>query len=301
MRSERKKGVILEIDYCLECGHRTAKHDSTTKNTSDYHLQYEQKNFVESLKQTRVRQANLIYENLRALGGNVDGVVDVGCGRGWFLETLQKRGVRNLAGMENSKLGLSNLESMNISGIETDVALNFDKKQMPFAPRVLCFLDVLEHFAGPSYSILEPFMDTFRDSLEFIVIKVPISNGLLYKIANGLARLGWFGPLLQLYQAGTFPPHYHYFSARSIQILAHKNPLIASTVVGDLDFEPDSFRHRFWSAPLAIREICGMIGGGLYYAARLLNLYDSHLLFLDLRSARTSPGEDFLIPVITAE
>ena len=294
IKIEHRMDSILDIFRCPDCAHRNAKHHPASQNASDYHLQYEQKNFVDSLKQTRIRQANLIYENLRRMGGTVDRVIDVGAGRGWFLETLQKRGVANLVGMENSKIGLAVLEAMKIPGIETDASLKFPSGRVPFAPRIVCFLDILEHFHESIDSLLEPFMESFRDSLEFIVIKVPVSDGILYRIAHGLVRLGWFRPLAQLYQVGTFPPHRQYFSARSLQILAHKNPFVTSYVLGDPDFEPDGFRQRFWSAPKAIREICRVCGGILYYAARFFGLYDSHIIFLDLRSTKTSGSEDLL-------
>jgi hypothetical protein len=293
-RVERKMNSALKVHYCPNCHHRTAEHGQGSQNLKDYHLQYEQNKFVESLRQTRIRQANLIYDVLHQLRGEVNCVVDVGSGRGWLLETFKEKGVAKLAGMENSKVGLATLAALKIPGIETDASLRFAPEGVPFAPRVICFLDVLEHFSGSVQAVLEPFMQNFHDSIEFIVIKVPASDGLLYRIANGLAGLGWYRPLAQLYQVGTFPPHYHYFSSQSLDKLASMNPEIATHIIGDQDFESDSFRHRFWSAPKVVREICRVIGGGLYYAVRLFKLYDSRILFLDLRPTRGSRSEDRL-------
>ena len=61
-------------------------------------------------------------------------------------------------------------------------------------------------------------------------------------------ELGLTRPLLQLYQVGTFPPHFQYYSRRSLGLLFRLLGLRVVEQWGDADFEPDELLDRLWAA-----------------------------------------------------
>jgi hypothetical protein len=73
---------------------------------------------------------------------------------------------------------------------------------------------------------------------------VPVADGLLYRLAVLLSRLGLQAPIEQLYQVGTDPPHYSYFSRRSLLHLLATLRLQVRAVVGDADFDAATMRGR---------------------------------------------------------
>jgi hypothetical protein len=117
-------------------------------------------------------------------------------------------------------------------GIDTDFAA------LPFVPRILIMLDVIEHFPPAQ---LRPRINALLSALpavQIVVVKVPISSGPLYAVATLMARIGLGGALEQLYQVGSNPPHYNYFSRRSLRRLLKSCDLIPIEMFGDPDFEP---------------------------------------------------------------
>jgi hypothetical protein len=113
-------------------------------------------------------------------------------------------------------------------------------RELSFSPRVVTLLDVIEHL--PSDGIVRFLRSVIQDlgaALELLVIKVPVANGLLYKIARMAAAVGLPGPLSQLYQAGTWPPHRSYFTVGSMTTLLRGLGLEVVERLDDLDFEPE--------------------------------------------------------------
>ena len=82
--------------------------------------------------------------------------------------------------------------------------LSTDNLSRP-AEELTPLLDVIEHF--PVDDLVSRLSSLKAD---LMVIKVPTSSGLLYRLARGRA-------LEQLYQVGTEPPHHHYFNQRSLR------------------------------------------------------------------------------------
>ena len=72
----------LKTARCPSCGHRVATHESETSSILDYHLQYGQGVFLDSLPATRKRQAECIIQAIRRALPDCDQVLDYGAGRG---------------------------------------------------------------------------------------------------------------------------------------------------------------------------------------------------------------------------
>ena len=229
----------LEVRRCRDCGHRVARHE-LSRPLQDYHAQYDQGAFLDALKATRIRQARRILPWIRAAVPEAKQLFDFGCGRGWFLDEAKAAGWE-VIGADTSALAVQMLRDR---GIE---ALNLDR---PLETEVLTLLDVIEHF--PPDELL-PWLSEARAKL--VVIKVPTSDGLLYRLARGRA-------LEQLYQVGTDPPHFHYFNERSLRRVLDRAGFAVLALHRDRDFEPSTIAARAGlHVPLA------SVGGALAAAA----------------------------------
>lgn len=290
--------VVLKLDgvsisRCRRCRHRFAAFDERPPTDTDYHEQYDQVEFLESLARTRQRQAGIILERVERFVPSRRRLLDIGSGRGWFLRTCEARGWRDLAASDSSDLALqvaiSNDFTALVANWRPDRGLIVDLDALPFEPQVVTFLDVVEHFEG------HLLVASLRDLLasipppKVIVIKVPSSAGLLYTLATISARVGVTGPLEQLYQKGTYPPHFHYFSPSSLKWLADRLGLEVVEVVGDLEFEEDELVDRVTAIGRMPRSVGASAGRMLGAIARWTGTYDSQIAFLTPRT-RIQPG-----------
>lgn len=150
-------------------------------------------------------------ELVDVVGGLVPGgrLIDVGAAHGWFLEAARER--------------------FTVLGIEPDRAVfaNASKRGLPmrngYFPEVLdpsekadviSFNDVIEHIP-PIGTIL----DACRAHLSsggVLLINLPNSNGVFYRVAKVLSRLGVGSFLARLWQQGLPSPHIHYFNPANL-------------------------------------------------------------------------------------
>ena len=267
----------LEVVRCRVCGHRVATHIAQPKATLDYHDQYDQGGFLASLAATRRRQAAVIIELLRRRLPDADRLLDFGAGRGWLLEACREAGFRSLAGADTSELAVRSLVERRFAAIALSPSADYDValQQLPFRPRILTMLDVVEHFPPDQLvDLLGNVLRGLRPELELVVVKVPDPHGLFYRGARLLAQAGIAGPIEQLYQVGTDPPHFSYFTHGSMRRLLESCRLTVLDVKGDRDFEPESLGQR--AQALARVPALGRIAGsGAAGLANLTRWYDA--------------------------
>lgn len=262
----------VRVTHCKGCGHRAAEHADVSREAVDYHLQYEQTGFLAALQQTRMRQAARILAMIRDRVPKGGGIVDFGAGRGWFLEAARAAGFEQLAGADRSELALRLLRERGFEALP--IAQGWQgSRELPsasFRPDVLTALDVLEHLpaldAAPQ---LRELLKHFRPRL--LVLKVPVSSGLLYRSARALLRLGAGAPIEQLYQVGTQPPHFSYFSRRSLKVLLARVGVCVVQEQLDLDFEPAQLSRRARALQRLGRaaNTLGVLAGAAAEVARL--------------------------------
>lgn len=271
----------LRIARCRACGHRLAGYESGNAPANDYHEQYDDGAFLNALRATRVRQAGLLIGRIRRHVPDLSGLLDYGAGRGWFLEACRSAGVAPIAGMDTSQVSVEGLKAAGIEAhlLPPDENAETVLHRLSFRPRVLSLLDVIEHFPPEQLeSRLRGIVNACRDELEIVVVKVPAA-GVLYAGARLLSRLGAPGPLLQLYQAGTWPPHFSYFSIASAGRLLASCGLSVVDSLGDRDFEPRLFGERIGVRGLAAKSLARLGGGAVAAAIRLSGRFDTAILF----------------------
>ena len=230
----------LTVVLCNSCRHRCALHKSQSPPLADYHSQYNQGGFLTSLERTRRRQARRILEAAKTHGLAIDKWLDFGAGRGWFLDEARKTGGPFLAGADTSDLSVQTLKTMGVGAAKVHANNNgasIDVGALAFDPVTIGFLDVIEHFPPEQIEHEVRSLLSRLPSVRHLVIKVPISDGILFRMAGLFARVGWKGPFHQLFQVGTHPPHYHYFSKRSLSLFLKKIGVEPRCIIDDPDID----------------------------------------------------------------
>ncbi len=278
--------AAFSVSECSGCGHLQAEHRiSEQAAATDYHRNYEQDRFVASLAVTRRRQAATLLDELRGLTAT-QSLFDFGCGRGWFLEAAKQRGLHELAGGDVSELALQLLGEQGIKAVslsESDPLEKLDLQELGFTPEVITFLDVVEHFEGNLTAKFSRWLARLPAGVRFIVFKVPIREGLLFSMANLARQVGVEGLGKQLFQSGTYPPHYQYFTQRSLEAFVTGLGLAQVRVLDDLDFEPEELKNRLSTSPWLLRSLALPAGRLLAGAARGLERLDSRIVIAERR------------------
>lgn len=269
----------LQVRRCRACGHRVAAFPGPPPSEQDFLLQDSTESYTGTLKVTRVRQARALVAALRReAGGAVEGLLDYGCGRGWFLEVARDEGVKPLAGADTSGTSMDSLSALGIPGVRIEDPMHPARtvERLPFRPRVVSLLDVVEHIDPDALAgWLTELLDALRPDLKYVLVKVPISGGVMYRTASALARAGMAAPLDQLYQVGRTPPHVNYFSVRSMRALLDRLRLPLLTMVRDPEFEASGLKERATFLQALPPSVATAAGGAAIGLARALRMEDT--------------------------
>jgi hypothetical protein len=268
----------LSVRRCPSCGHSVAERDPPTGPVSDYHSQYDAGAFLDALRETRRRQAAAVVGAIRRQIPRTSHLVDFGAGRGWFLDACRDESVSPLAGVDTSELAVSGLRRAGFEahrlpdgrmGRYTEAL-----RQLSLPPRILTLLDVLEHFPPRDVSrILREILDACT-SVQLVVVKVP-SPGVLYRVARALGGIGILSPIRKLYQVGTWPPHFSYFSESSMEALLRRSGLAVAARFGDADFEPRSLAARTGARGRIPAAVLRVAGTAFFLAGRVIGSLDA--------------------------
>lgn len=270
--TEEYRSPLVTVEYCRACDHRQAVHRAPQHANDYYENTPTRPRFVASLRATRERQAREMLRRISKLGEGDRPWLDFGSGRGWFLQEAKASGRRHLAGFDASEIALGWLAQEGITAARPRSGEFWpDWSTLPEGPEVLSLLDVLEHFEDPR-AVLGRLLAELP-SLRRIVLKVPTADGALFSVAKAMRNKA---PSLyeQLFQAGTFPPHYHYFSRASMRALLAEFPLEIEREWGDSDVD-----NLFWR----IASLERLPGGKVAGAALALLPADSAVWILKVR------------------
>jgi hypothetical protein len=282
----RRASPRLEVLTCGACSHRVGIHHAQAEARAgqDMHGQYGRFNqapFLDSLEATRRRQAKLLVALIRRNCPRIDSLLDYGSGRGWFVSACREAGFRKLAGADLSKLALQWLKDEQADAIDLSAsgeAWKSGVRRLGFRPEAVSLLDVIEHFRPEELEpTLRKIAAELAPELRCWLIKVPVSSGFFYWTASILAVLGRPGPLERLFQVGSLTPHHHYFSAKSMKVLAQKLGLRVVEDLGDRDFEGRSFPERLGLTGSFSAAVTRALGVLLEKCIQVTGLHDSRV------------------------
>ena len=269
----------VQVHRCRACGHRVATFLGPRPSGQDFLLQDSTEAYTGTLQVTRRRQARALVATLRReAGGAVQGLLDYGCGRGWFLDVAREAGFQLLAGADTSATSMDSLSAMGIPGVRIEDPMHpaLTVERLPFRPRVVSLLDLVEHIAPDALAgWLGELLDALRPDLRYVLIKVPISGGVLYRAASALARAGMAAPLDQMYQVHRWAPHVNYFSVRSMRALLDRLRLPLLAIVRDPEFEASGLKERATFLQALPPPVATAAGGAAIGLARALRMEDT--------------------------
>jgi SAM-dependent methyltransferase len=137
-------------------------------------------------------------------------ILDVGCAHGWFIQSAQARGYV-CHGVEPDEDMALRLRAANI-----DFAQGFFPDAVPEGATydAITFNDVFEHL--PTLDAIVRACHEHLAERGLLIISLPMSNGIFFRIARVLGRLGIDGPLSRMWQKGFPSPHLSYFSRQTL-------------------------------------------------------------------------------------
>ncbi len=132
-------------------------------------------------------------------------LLDVGCAHGWFLQAAARRGYL-ATGLEPDATIAAQARGDGLSVIS-----GFFPRCLPEHAvfDVISFHDVFEHLPSPREAAASCFQRLSPGGL--LVLVVPSSKGVLFRLARLFSRAGFHGPLDRLWQRGFPSPHLTYF------------------------------------------------------------------------------------------
>ncbi|HQF31610.1 MAG TPA: methyltransferase domain-containing protein [Hyphomicrobiales bacterium] len=159
----------------------------------------------DSLAGLRRLSANEELDRLAKLGRSGGRLLDVGCAYGWFLAAAEARGFAAL-GLEPDAAVADEAEAAGLT-VRRGYFPEAVADDAPFD--VIVFNDVFEHIPEP-----DRMMRVLAERLApggHLVINAPSAEGIFFRIAALLERIGVAGPHARMWQKGFPSPHLSYF------------------------------------------------------------------------------------------
>jgi SAM-dependent methyltransferase len=159
-------------------------------------------------------------------------LLDVGCAYGWFLEAARGRGITAI-GIEPDPR-----TAQVARGRGLDILEGYFPQCLPTSARfeVIVFNDTLEHI--PDVQAMLAACAAALTSGGTLVLSVPTSSGTLFRLAAGLARLGWTGPWRRLWQESFPSPHVYYFNRENLDAALRSHGFSRFAAEGTVVFHP---------------------------------------------------------------
>lgn len=200
---------------CPACHYESAQLEASINQARAHDLVNEADREA-ALRRLRTDNFKVIVEHIeRQAAPGASRLLDVGSAHGWFLEEAQRRftvlGIEpdEAVGKRAAQRGLPVRSGYFPSALESGEM--FD---------VIVFNDVLEHIPD-----LDAVLTACRDRLNpqgLLVLNLPSSRGVFYKLSKLLARVGWRGPFERMWQKDLPSPHVHYFDYANLNTLVSR-------------------------------------------------------------------------------
>jgi 2-polyprenyl-3-methyl-5-hydroxy-6-metoxy-1,4-benzoquinol methylase len=199
---------------CHSCGYEFATLKPAI-NSEDIHENIDESQRASALQALRYRNFSDILSVLKELSPSTAPprrLLDVGAAHGWFLELARRN--FDVLGVEPDK---AVAEKTRAKGLP--VRIGFFPEVIDPTERfhAIAFNDVIEHIPD-----VNDALRACKNHLEMggiLVLNLPSSSGIFYRLAKCLARLGAPQFFERMWQMGMPSPHVHYFNGKSLTAL----------------------------------------------------------------------------------
>lgn len=210
--NQTQEGIGAWHFACRACKYESSRLISSI-NEKQTHAYVNEDDREKALKAIRVQNFRAIVDIAETLApANANTLLDVGSAHGWFLE--EARAKFEVLGLEpDAVVG----ELAAKKGLP--VRRGFFPEALTAAERfdIIVFNDVIEHIPDIG-SALKACHDRINHG-GLLVLNLPSSRGIFYRISKMFARCGCAGPFARMWQQGMPSPHVHYFSPRNLNTL----------------------------------------------------------------------------------
>jgi ubiquinone/menaquinone biosynthesis C-methylase UbiE len=210
---------------------------------------YEQSEFWDKDFQNNSAEINRLKEILEIIPKDVQTVLDVGAGNGFFVNSLKiYPGFVKIVGLDQSKEALKHVQTERVLGSISN--LPFENSSFDL---VTC-LEVLEHL--PQDDFKKGILELQRVSKKYILITVPNENNLEHSLVMCPECYCWFNPYF----------HMRSFNKENLKNLLNNFNLIQLKEIGPISKEycyPSLLLTFFrnWKKPLPLKtSICPQCG-----------------------------------------
>lgn len=168
---------------------------------------------LKALRQDNFRQIIALIRQFAA--PQACSLLDVGSAHGWFLET---------AAGSFQALGIEPDEGVARRSAERSLPVRIGYFPQALAEEerfdVIVFNDVIEHIPDIQAALRNCHKHLAPQGT--LVLNLPNSRGLFYRLSKLFARLGLRGPFERLWQKGMPSPHVHYFNPANLTTLVER-------------------------------------------------------------------------------
>lgn len=196
---------------CTGCGHRTSDLELDLSRPSPL----DDEGLKDALRTQRRREHDALLD-AAAARAPVRRVLDVGCATGEFLNACRDRGLEAVGVEPDPRLAAR----ARRAGHRVEEVLFEDLPDEVGRFDLISFNDVLEHIPDVRGTLSS--VPRLLAPGGMLAVTVPSADGVFFRLASGLERLGVAGPMRRLWQADFPSPHLHYFSPASLERLAEQ-------------------------------------------------------------------------------
>lgn len=205
LKPRRSPGLL----YCQQCDIWVSDFSADVTQHSEAIIE---ENRAQGLKQLRLNNFNTILDILQTYFPlENQRLCDVGCAYGWFLEAAQKRGIK--------AVGIEPEEAVAIQGIAQglNIKIGYFPDCLDDSERydIISFNDSLEHLPDLPTIFQACYHHLNPDGK--LIVNIPNSQGIFFKIAQKLAQLGYTQPWDRLWQKNYPFPHLIYVNPQNLE------------------------------------------------------------------------------------
>lgn len=245
---------------CPACGYESAALRPTI-NEADAHTRLNEADREAGLQAIRRENFKTIVDYAARLApAGAATLLDVGSAHGWFLEAAAAR--FRVLGLEpdTAVAAVTAARGLPVRNGYFPGALD-DGERFD----VIVFNDVIEHIPDIRGALAACHERLNPDGI--LILNLPSSRGLFYRLSKLFARAGWRGPFERLWQKDLPSPHVHYFRPSNLTTLAD-----GAGFTLQLDAELPAVRARGLMARLRCAGKTGALALYAHYAAVMLAL-----------------------------